>query len=109
VMFWNRTPPTWLMSPTPAVPADALSGLAFSHPINSRKFFAGDQLFVSKPYGALPYGVFRVVPRVRSQIREQCCGTGKGGRCRSIEHAVRARFKREPRHHMQKPGAKPGP
>jgi hypothetical protein len=29
------------MLPIPVVPADALSGLAFSHPINSSKFFAG--------------------------------------------------------------------
>jgi len=35
----------WLMSPTPAVPAEALSGLAFSHPINSGKFFAGAAFF----------------------------------------------------------------
>ena len=53
VTFWKKSPPTVDMPPAPVVPWVAMSGLAFSHAINSFKFSAGKAFFATMRSGSL--------------------------------------------------------
>ena len=54
VTFWNSTPPMCDGLPMPAVPNVALSGLAFSQAIISRRLFTGKSFFTANSHGVLP-------------------------------------------------------
>jgi len=45
VSFWKNTPPTCATPPVPPVPADALSGFAFSHAMSPLRSLAGKAFF----------------------------------------------------------------
>ena len=51
VMFWNRMPPRCDGLPGPAVPDDALSGLAFSQAMRPLRSFAGRSFFAQISQG----------------------------------------------------------